>query len=98
MGGSNAAQYIVNVDDINAMVDKYTANLPSGEHLRSLRSLTGETVFVLTGCTGNVGIHILASFLADSRIDTIYALNRPSASLSPLDRLKASFAQRDLPL
>lgn len=93
----NSSQFVIKVEDINAMVEKYTNNLPRSQPTTAIWS-SRETIVLLTGSTGNVGSHILASLLSDGRVDKVYTFNRESASMSTLDRLKASFTERDLPL
>ena len=83
------------VAQIEAMVVKYTSNLPSPSNGAN-RQLVGPPVVLLTGSTGNIGSHILASLLSDDRVGKIYTLDRASSSSS--QRLKAAFAVRGLPL
>ncbi|KAJ7095660.1 putative aminoadipate reductase [Mycena epipterygia] len=55
-------------------------------------------VVLLTGSTGNLGSHILASLVKDERVMRIYAFNRPSATEGQTlaQRHSASFHDRDL--
>ena len=84
------------LDAMKAMVEKYTTNIPSPVAASaSFRSCA--PVVLLTGSTGNIGTHILASLLADARIGKVYTLNRPSSTDAHV-RLKAAFADRRLPV
>lgn len=52
----------------------------------------------MTGLTESVGSHILASLLADHRIERIYTLLRENAEFQPHERLQAAFKDRGLPV
>ena len=80
--------------EIIELVNKYTADLPE---VRGRRANAGnqKIVALLTGSTGNIGSHILASLLSDKRITRVYTLNRPSTSTD--DRLLTAFEDRSLP-
>ncbi|GJE88440.1 acetyl-CoA synthetase-like protein [Phanerochaete sordida] len=82
------------VADIEALVHKYTGDLPAAKATRPAGK--PAPVVLLTGSTGNIGSHILASLLADTRIERVYTLDRPSVR-APLERLKAAFEERALP-
>ena len=84
----------VPVQEIRAIVAKYTANIPTPRRVTAAPSNSNRVV-LLTGSTGNVGSHILAHLLCDARISRVYVLNRPSDD--PLGRLKAAFSSRLLP-
>jgi hypothetical protein len=83
------------VETIREWIAKYTADLPSVNHAQ-ISASGGTPTVLLTGSTGNIGSHILASLLSNHRVGKIYALNRPSAN--PLERLKAAFVDRGLPV
>lgn len=87
-------QIRLRVAEIEAMIAKYAADLPTPK-ARAVHAPIGAPVVLLTGSTGNIGSHILAYLLSDSRIGRVYALNRPSSD--PLGRLKAALADRELP-
>ena len=86
-------QIRLRVAEIEAMVTKYTTNLPVPQ-TKVARSSDEGPVVLLTGSTGNIGSHILAYLLSDSRVGRVYALNRPSSD--PVGRLRASLADREL--
>ncbi|GJE92597.1 acetyl-CoA synthetase-like protein [Phanerochaete sordida] len=85
----------VKVEDIVALIAKYTAELPTPENGPTNVLAVQRPVVLLTGSTGNIGSHILAYLLAEKNVAKVYALNRPSAN--PGERLKAAFAERLLP-
>jgi thioester reductase-like protein len=58
------------------------------------RSPSGE-VILLTGSTGFLGSHLLATLLQTSTVSRVYAINRPS-SVSLQDRQVAAFRKSDL--
>ncbi|KAH0588812.1 Polyketide synthase HetM [Termitomyces sp. J132] len=64
---------------IEEMITKYSSDLdvplPSSQF-----SAPSPAVVLLTGSTGNLGSQILARLLEDSRVETVYAYNRPSKS------------------
>ena len=76
------------------MIAKYTADLPAFDRAKA-GVATGAPVVLLTGATGNIGSHILASLLSEGSISRIYTLDRPSAD--PAARLRASLEDRALP-
>ena len=82
--------------EIEEYVQKYTAALPVQ---RARPIVTDKTITVLlTGSTGNIGSHILASLLQEPRITKVYTLNRPSPTSSPRERLATAFKDRSLPV
>lgn len=81
--------------EIIELVEKYTADLPVSQG-RQTSAGNQKIVVLLTGSTGNIGSHILASLLADKRIARVYALNRPSTLAA--DRLVTAFEDRSLPV
>lgn len=87
----------VRVEEINALIEKFSIDLPNVKK-KHFSQTSDEAVVVLTGATGNIGSHILASLLRDPRVRRVYVLNRPSSVASPSDRIQASFAERGLPV
>jgi hypothetical protein len=83
------------VETIREWIAKYTADLPSVNHTQG-SAPGGIPTVLLTGSTGNIGSHILAYLLANKHVGKIYTLNRPSTD--PLERLKAAFVERGLPV
>ncbi|EKM51562.1 uncharacterized protein PHACADRAFT_127221 [Phanerochaete carnosa HHB-10118-sp] len=93
---SQAASPGVAVAEIEALVRRYTSDLPRAKANASVGP-QGAPVVLLTGSTGNIGSHILVSLLADDRIACVYTLNRSSTS-PPIERLKTAFSERALPV
>lgn len=93
---SQSAEYQLRakVEDINAMIAKYTQGMPAAR--ATAKATEGAPVVLLTGSTGNIGSHILAYLLSDSRVGRVYTLNRPSAD--PIGRIKTAFSDRGLPV
>ena len=93
-GGTREDIHRQRTSEIESMVAKYAANIPTprvtGLHAPEV------PVILLTGSTGNIGSHILAFLLLDSRVGRVYTLNRPSSD--PIGRLKAALADRELPI
>ena len=80
--------------DIKKMLQTYASHLPQPAAAGPV--LLDGIVVLITGSTGNVGSHILASLLAEARIKRVYTLNR--ASSSDQDRQTAAFKARGLPV
>lgn len=78
---------------ITEMIEKYLADIPTPVYTG--HAVQGPITVLLTGSTGYVGSHVLASLLADSRIEKVYTLNRLSTQSE--DRQRASFIERGLP-
>lgn len=88
------------VDAIESMITKYSTGLsepiPSGP---SLKPIVEDAVVLLTGSTGNLGAQLLESLLRDSRVKTVYTLDRPSSGTKTLrDRQAERFADKGLDL
>lgn len=78
---------------ITEMIEKYSADIPTPKY--TTHTVQGPITVLLTGSTGHVGSHVLASLLADPRIEKVYTLNRLSTQNE--DRQRASFVERGLP-
>ena len=78
-------------EHIVELIDKYTADLPVPKELQG-------RVVLLTGSTGNIGAHILASLLNDEQVAKVFTLDRRSSGAAPLKRLRKAFEQRGLPI
>lgn len=79
------------------MIQKCCAVLPESPS-RVHASSESNVVVLMTGSTGNIGSHILASALGDRRISRIYTLHRKDARLRPDERLLDAFSKRGLPV
>ena len=90
-----ATTFEARVDEMKALIAKDTHGLPP-PRTRIVDQPLGPPVVLLTGSTGNIGSHILASLLSESRITRVYTLDRPSPD--PKLRLKTAFIDRNLPL
>lgn len=71
------------------MVDKYSKNFKS--HTPSSKAPVEETI-VITGTSGSVGSSVLVECLKSTNVKRVYALNRPSADPSKVQ--KEAFASR----
>lgn len=82
------------VNDMVAMVAKYTANFPA--HVPSVVS-NGDVgaVIVLTGSTGGLGSALLWKILEHPQVSRVYALNRKGSG-SLMERQTAAFRTRGL--
>lgn len=92
---SNVGSYS-RVDSMHAMVLKYSKDLPvmSGKHPDRL-ILQTEKVVLLTGTTGALGCHILASLVLDQTVRHIYAVNRPG-KMSAKERQQQSLTKHGI--
>ena len=80
---------------ITAMVDKYTADLPTpNDAAKRNEPLSQDLVVLMTGSTGGVGSHILATLLENVQVKKVYTLNRVSSASQ--DRQRAMFVDRRL--
>lgn len=102
------ANYIVNLGlgsvngvdtkaEIERMIEKYSSglhgNIISG---RATRNSDRGHVILITGSTGGLGSHTLASLLKRRDVISIYALNRLSKRASVEERQRSSFEDRGL--
>ncbi|KZT19320.1 acetyl-CoA synthetase-like protein [Neolentinus lepideus HHB14362 ss-1] len=94
--GANGAAATSPASAIEAMVRKYSVDFPKPQD--TIAPPKGENVILLTGSTGSLGSYILAALLAEKGVKTVYAFNRPSETSSALDRQKAAFVNKGLPL
>ncbi|THU98749.1 acetyl-CoA synthetase-like protein [Dendrothele bispora CBS 962.96] len=79
------------IEIMETMVSKYSNGLPSlNIQQRSNR------VMLITGTTGALGCHILATLLADAEVSRIYAFNRKRESFTPLERQIQAFNEREI--
>ncbi|PBK97000.1 acetyl-CoA synthetase-like protein [Armillaria gallica] len=82
------------VKAMHAMVKKYSTGLPTS--IGGMPPLAASSkIVLLTGTTGSLGSHILASLVLDTSVDRIYAVNRPG-KLALLDRQREAFVSRGL--
>lgn len=76
--------------EMESLVNKYTAEIPTPKWNTSPESRRKETI-LLTGSTGRLGCYVLKQLAENEGITRIYALNRPSA-LGPSEaRQKSAF-------
>ena len=61
---------------ISRMIQQYTSDLHLNQTQTTTRAGTDSLKIALTGSTGYIGSHLLRQFLNDSRITTVYCLNR----------------------
>lgn len=81
-------------DEIDTLLVEYVQDIPTPIFTRG-EVKPGPRVVLLTGSTGNIGSHVLASLLADDGISRVFTLNRPSSD--PTGRLRSAFTNRGLP-
>ena len=78
-------------------IEKYSANLPARPRGHAQRAPEALTVFI-TGSTGNLGSHIVASLLGNERVAKVFTFDRSNPGTPPLRRLESAFKDRGLPL
>ncbi|GJE93359.1 acetyl-CoA synthetase-like protein, partial [Phanerochaete sordida] len=93
-GGEDSARRSA-VQDITHMLDTYARDLPLVSRAHTPTTSTGAVVLI-TGSTGNVGSHMLATLLQEPRVARVYTLNRPAPAAH--DRQRRVFAERGLPV
>lgn len=82
-------------DEMELMISKYSAGLdvPVSRILPG----NGDLVVLLTGSTGNLGSQMLESLLRNTKVRTVYALNRPSSGSKSIQQRQAErFADKGL--
>ncbi|KAH8102917.1 hypothetical protein BXZ70DRAFT_1057354, partial [Cristinia sonorae] len=79
-------------EEIKAMISKHSENLPSFKPFNPPPN--EDVVVLLTGSTGSLGAHVLASLLADDTIKNVITLNRGT---DVEQRQKSAFQTRGLP-
>ena len=77
-------------EEIQGLIEKYSAKLPS---FKPYQPPAGGAVVLLTGSTGALGSHILASLLSDASVTEVFTLNRGD---NVEDRQRSSFEERGL--
>lgn len=77
------------VRQMQALVEQYSATLPSGPRL------SHETV-LLTGSTGALGSLLLAKMLEDDRVERVWAVNRRAKGSTIEERQQAAFEDKGL--
>ncbi|KIJ41469.1 hypothetical protein M422DRAFT_229549 [Sphaerobolus stellatus SS14] len=82
-------------EEMQSLVDKYTAGLtelqPAGD-----KSSGTENWILVTGTTGGLGSHILATLASNEQYTGVYALNRPSKRSTLLERQQRALADLGL--
>ena len=80
------------------LVEKYSSDFP--EHVPSTvlnKKKRGGDVILITGTTGSIGASTLAELLESSKVEKVYALNRPHKNGLPLAiRQKRGFTSQGL--
>ena len=81
-------------DEMELMISKYSAGL---DVPISGIPVNGELVVLLTGSTGNLGSQMLESLLRDTKVKTVYVLNRPSSGSKAIQQRQTErFADKGL--
>lgn len=85
--------------DIENMIEKYSVGFEDSQSARFPFTTIDECrqcdhVVVLTGSTGGLGSHLLASLLQREDVSVVYAFNRRSSSIQ--QRQKSIFEDRGL--
>lgn len=79
---------------IEFMISNYSVGLD--KNLVKSSSQPSGAVILVTGSTGNLGAQFLELALQDERVERVYALNRPLASQSMLERHTIRFRDKGL--
>lgn len=82
-------------DLVRDLMRKHASDVPLADVRERVTTPMGIVV-LMTGSTGNIGSHVLAALLADSRVERVYVLNRGSPGVDD-NRLVDLFARRGLP-
>jgi hypothetical protein len=84
--GVNSAGTELKIKAMRELVQKYTNSLPRELQPGSVLSPRNARVVVVTGTTGSLGTHLLASLASDNTVSRIYALNRGNTQRSLKER------------
>lgn len=82
------------VRNIHALLERYTSNIPSRPP--SMSSPPVRETVLITGTTGALGSLILSQFLADDRVDKVWALNRSNPKRNLQQRQRDSFTRHGM--
>jgi hypothetical protein len=74
-GGNRNEMPMTALSAVQAMIETYSQNMPELEAAMQEPSAS-RCVILITGSTGGLGSHILATLLKDERVTKVYALNR----------------------
>lgn len=93
--GDESARPSAKIDD---MIKKYSSGLPVNiAQKKTRRSIIGPVIVLLTGSTGGLGSHMLASMVTNPQFKKIYAFNRPSLKMASIyDRHNTMFKKHGL--
>lgn len=83
---------------IEEMIKKYAQGLDVFPRFPKASVNNGNHHVLLTGSTGNMGADLLAGLIQSDSVQRVYALNRPSAQATTLDRHRFRFADKALDL
>ena len=79
------------------MIEKYSVGLGSATlPVNGIVSHPAGVVVLLTGSTGGLGSFLLSQLLENTRVERVYALNRPSSSASIEERQSSAFVDKGL--
>lgn len=84
------------VNEINAMIAKYSVDIPAISTDKRHASLDNGIVVLLTGSTGSLGSHLLATLLKEPKVRKVFTLDRGPADVKT--KQKAVFEDRGLPV
>ncbi|CAL1703617.1 unnamed protein product [Somion occarium] len=80
--------------DIQTLIDKYTPKFPEDATTEPFEGAE-EAVVVLTGSSGHLGSHILASLLQQDKVAKVYTFNRGN---DVVEKQRNAFQNRGLPV
>ena len=78
------------IEEMKELIKKYSTFI---KHVPGASSVPGGQVVILTGSTGSLGAHILATLLSRSDVRKVYCLVRGK---NPQERVLEALRQRDL--
>lgn len=85
------------VQEMNALVKRYTANLPNASFAHLPKAPLERETVLITGTTGALGGFMLSRMLEDSKVERIWAVNRGSkGGKSLFERQHESFVDKGI--
>lgn len=81
---------------ISRLVDRFSSNFPRHVPVATTPHDPHMFSFLITGTTGSLGSHVLASLAQRSDVHKVYCFNRPADGLDPIQRQQNAFTIRGI--
>ena len=81
---------------ISQLVDRFSSGFPCHVPAATAPHDPHMFSFLITGTTGSLGSHVLASLARRSDVHKVYCFNRPADGLDPIQRQQIAFTTRGI--